>query len=337
MEVLKTSTMMESIRWGIIGCGNVTEVKSGPAFGLVPDASLVAVMRRDAEKAADYARRHRVGKWYSDAEALIRDPEVNAIYIATPPAFHESYTLSALHAGKPVYVEKPMSISVESCKRMEQASISTGIPLTIAHYRRALPKFLAIQQMLAEKRIGEIATVKISMHLPDQSAAIADPANNWRVQPALSGGGIFYDLAPHQIDLLIFLFGEANHFSGLSYNRAKLYDAEDVVTGMASFAGGILFSGIWCFTSSEACKEDLIEINGTKGKISFSVFANEVSIVTEQSSEQLLFTPPTHIQQPMIEKVTQYFLGKGPNPCSAAEAIRSFSMMEAFVYGAPIK
>ncbi|NDA60753.1 MAG: gfo/Idh/MocA family oxidoreductase [Chitinophagia bacterium] len=329
--------MADSIRWGIIGCGNVTEVKSGPAFGLVSDSHLVAVMRRDAEKAADYARRHHVSKWFSDAEELINDPEVNAIYIATPPAFHEIYTLSALQAGKPVYVEKPMSISLDSCKRMEQASVSTGVPLTIAHYRRALPKFLAIQQMLAEKKIGEIATVKISMHLPDQSAALANPAENWRVLPALSGGGIFYDLAPHQIDLLIFLFGEAKHFSGLSYNRAKLYDAEDVVAGVASFDRGILFSGIWCFTSSEACKEDVIEINGTKGKIAFSVFGNEVNVVTDQSSEHLMFTPPAHIQQPMIEKVTQFFLGKGPNPCSAAEAIRSFAMMEAFVYGTMLK
>lgn len=325
--------MNDSISWGIIGCGNVTEVKSGPAFHLVPDARLVAVMRRDAKKAADYAARHQVSKWYSDAEILINDPEINAIYIATPPAFHEEYAIAAMKAGKSVYVEKPMSISLHSCKRMEQASIRTGVPLTIAHYRRALPKFLAIQQMIAEKRIGEIATVKISMHLPDQSATMENPAENWRVQPALSGGGIFYDLAPHQIDLLIFLFGEANHFSGLSFNRAKLYDAEDVVTGMASFAGGILFSGIWCFTSGEASKEDIIEINGTKGKISFSVFGNEVTVVTDQLSEQLMFTPPTHIQQPMIERVTQYFLGKGPNPCSASEAIRSFAMMEAFVYG----
>lgn len=325
--------MKNSIRWGIIGCGNVTEVKSGPAFGLVPDAQLVAVMRRDAEKAADYALRHHVGKWYSDAEKLINDPDINAIYIATPPAFHETYTLLALQAGKPVYVEKPMSISLASCKRMEQASVSTGIPLTIAHYRRALPKFLAIQQMLSEKKIGEITTVTISMHLPDQSAAMPNPAENWRVQPALSGGGIFYDLAPHQIDLLIFLFGEAHHFTGLSFNRAKLYDAEDVVTGIASFGDGILFSGIWCFTSSEACKEDLIEIKGTKGKISFSVFGNEVTLIREQSSEQMMFIPPTHIQQPMIEKVTQYFLGRGPNPCSASEAIRSFALMEAFVYG----
>lgn len=329
--------MTDSIRWGIIGCGNVTEVKSGPAFKLVPDSHLVAVMRRDAAKAADYAQRHQVSKWYSNAEELINDKDVNAIYIATPPAFHEPYALLALQAGKPVYVEKPMSIDLESCKRMQQASESTGVPLTIAHYRRALPKFLAIQQMLAEKRIGEITTVTISMHMPDQSAGLANPAENWRVQPALSGGGIFYDLAPHQIDLLIFLFGEADHFSGLSFNRAKLYDAEDVVTGMAHFAGGILFSGIWCFSSSEANKEDLIEINGTKGKIAFSVFGNEVTVITEQSTEQLMYTPPAHIQQPMIERVTQFFLGKGSNPCSAAEAIRSFAMMEAFVYGGAIQ
>ncbi|NCB07478.1 MAG: Gfo/Idh/MocA family oxidoreductase, partial [Bacteroidia bacterium] len=99
---------MESVRWGIIGVGNVTEVKSGPAFYKTEHSKLVAVMRRDAEKAADYARRHGVEKWYSNATDLINDPEVDAVYIATPPDSHARYAMEAMRAGKPVYVEKPM-------------------------------------------------------------------------------------------------------------------------------------------------------------------------------------------------------------------------------------
>src|SRR5205085_8185937 len=101
---------MDKINWGIIGCGDVTEVKSGPAFNKVKNSSLVAVMRRNAVKAKDYAQRHNVPKWYTDANDLIADPKINAIYIATPPSSHEKYTLAVLDAGKPVYVEKPMSI-----------------------------------------------------------------------------------------------------------------------------------------------------------------------------------------------------------------------------------
>lgn len=325
--------MANTISWGIIGCGNVTEVKSGPAFQQVPNSKLVAVMRRDASKAADYALRHGVPKWYSDATQLINDPAVTAIYIATPPAFHEAYTIEALQAGKPVYVEKPMSIDLASCLRMQQMAETTGIPLCIAHYRRALPKFIAVQQLLASQTIGTVCTARIGMQQADQSATMTNPEENWRVQPALSGGGIFYDLAPHQLDLLVFLLGNPEEIKGMADNRAGLYAAEDVVAGIVRMQNQVLFSGLWCFTSDNSCREDIFEIVGTAGKIIFPVFGNEVTVITSSGEQQLNFEPPKHIQQPMIEKVTRYFLGMDSNPCSAEEAIQSFRIMEAFVYG----
>src|SRR4051812_47809361 len=109
---------MKKIKWGIIGCGDVTEIKSGPAFNKINNSELVAVMRRNADKAADYARRHGVPKWYSDAQELINDPGINAIYIATPPQSHEAYTVQSLQAGKPVYVEKPMATDSAAAARM---------------------------------------------------------------------------------------------------------------------------------------------------------------------------------------------------------------------------
>src|SRR5664279_2188635 len=132
---------MKEIRWGIIGCGDVTEVKSGPAFNKVKNSSLIAVMRRNGEKAKDYATRHHVPKWYDDATKLINDKDVNAIYIATPPSSHEAYTMAALQAGKPVYVEKPMTINFSSALRMAHAAENTGIKMCIAHYRRGQPYF----------------------------------------------------------------------------------------------------------------------------------------------------------------------------------------------------
>src|SRR3954470_22835271 len=96
------------VRWGIVGCGDVTEVKSGPALQKADGSALMAVMRRDAGKAADYARRHGVAKSYGDGGALINDPDVDAVYIATPPSSHIDYVQRVAAAGKPVYVEKPM-------------------------------------------------------------------------------------------------------------------------------------------------------------------------------------------------------------------------------------
>src|SRR5688500_7382014 len=112
-----TKLIQGPVRWGIIGCGDVCEVKSGPAFSKIANSSLVAVMRRDADKAKDYATRHGVPKFYTDAQQLINDPEVNAVYIATPPAQHEEYAIQSMQTGKPVYVEKPIALNAAACLR----------------------------------------------------------------------------------------------------------------------------------------------------------------------------------------------------------------------------
>lgn len=325
--------MTDDLRWGIIGCGDVTEVKSGPAFNKVPHSSLVAVMRRSSAKAQDYAQRHNVPRWYDDASQLINDPGVNAIYVATPPGSHEKYAIAALEAGKPVYLEKPMSTDVDSCLRINNTAERTGGKLTVAHYRRALPMFNHIKDLLQSKTIGEVRTVRLSMLQPDQSSLITKTQDNWRVDPSVAGAGLFYDLAPHQIDILLWMFGNADQYAGASANQAGLYAAEDVVTGVMTLPGKVLFSGQWCFTVAPECREDLCEITGSAGKISFPIFGNWVKLFVDGVEERIEFTHPQHIQQPMIEKVVNYFRGDGSNPCLAADAIASMKVMEAFAYG----
>ncbi|MDX5436908.1 MAG: Gfo/Idh/MocA family oxidoreductase, partial [Pontibacter sp.] len=139
---------MQKVRWGIIGCGDVTEVKSGPAFQKIENSELVAVMRRDSAKAQDYAARHGVPKWYDSAEALIHDPDVDAVYIATPPDSHAAYTLRVAAAGKSVYVEKPMALNYTQCQEMLAACNQANVPLFIAYYRRSQPLFLKVKELL---------------------------------------------------------------------------------------------------------------------------------------------------------------------------------------------
>jgi predicted dehydrogenase len=330
MQSIIDVSMHEMINWGIIGCGDVTEIKSGPAFNKVSNTSLVAVMRRDKDKAADYAKRHHVPLWFNDASELIHHPSVNAIYIATPPKFHEDYAIEAIKAGKPVYVEKPMSVDVASCIRMEEAAKKSGVKLCIAHYRRALPKFIHIKNLLDEKRIGDIRTVHITLLASDTSEKVS---KSWRVMPELAGAGLFYDLAPHQIDLLFYFFNNAIASFGYATNQAGFYGSEDLVTGMIELENNILVTGTWCFTVAKGTEKDLFEIIGSKGKISFSVFGHEIEIDNGLEKEVLHFIPPMHIQEPMIEKIVHYFSGIGENPCSATEAIKSMSIMEQFVYG----
>ena len=187
------------VRWGIIGVGNVCEVKSAPAMQKIPSSQLIAVMRRDAEKAADYAKRHGVSKWYSDAGKLINDPDINAIYIATPPDTHLFYTKMATAAGKPVYVEKPMARSYKECLEMIKVCEDAGVPLFTAYYRRTLPHFLKIKSLIKEGAIGEVRTLHIEMRKIPQPDIVADSEQNWRVFPEIAGGGYFYDLASHQL------------------------------------------------------------------------------------------------------------------------------------------
>ncbi len=323
---------MKKINWGIIGCGDVTEIKSGPAFNKVKNSELVAVMRRDGEKAKDYALRHNVTKWYTDARRLINDPEVDAVYIATPPSSHEEYTMAALRAGKPVYIEKPMSTDAVSAKRMANAAKEKNIKLTVAHYRRAQPLFKKIKQLLTEKIIGDVRFARSELYkrsLTKEELAI--PKTAWRVDPAIASGGLFHDLSPHQLDLMYYFFGEVSKASGIAINQAGLYAADDLVTGNILFKNGAVFNGLWCFTISEANEKDHCEIIGDKGKIAFSFFEHcPVTVTVNGKTENFLFDPLQHVQQPMIEKVVEYFLDEGPNPCSGEEGAVVMNLIDEF-------
>ena len=322
------------IHWGIIGCGDVTEVKSGPAFNKVPGSKLVAVMRRNAAKAEDYARRHSVEKWYSSATELINDAEVNAIYVATPPLQHEEYTIAALRAGKPVYVEKPMAVDADAAARMQTAAAETGNKLSVAHYRRQQPLFLKIKSLLKEGAIGEPRLVNLQCFQPHRHPMITQTEDAWRYDPAVSGGGLFFDLAPHQLDLMLYFFGVPKKASGLSINSANLYPADDTTAGQVLFEKGILFNGAWCFTVEE--KKDRCEIIGSEGTLEFSIFDQQPLLLKKENSEvSFSFDPLPHVQQPMIEKVTAYFLGDAENPCPAEEGVAVMKLMEAFTKRSP--
>jgi len=323
---------MEKISWGIIGCGDVTELKSGPAFNKVKNSELVAVMRRDAAKAKDYALRHHVPKWYADANDLINDRDINAVYIATPPSSHEAYTIAVLEAGKPVYVEKPMTLHAASAEKMMNSVAGKNGKLVVAHYRRAQPLFKKIKQLVIDKAIGDIRFARLALYKKSYTQQdLSFEKTAWRVDPALAGGGLFHDLSPHQLDLLYFFFGEPEKAFGFASNQAGLYAADDMVTGNILFKSGVQFSGTWCFNVSESDEEDSCEIVGEKGKIIFSFFEHRpVTVVIGGKTEAISFDALQHVQQPMIEQVVNYFLDQGPNPCSAEEGVEIMKLIDRF-------
>jgi predicted dehydrogenase len=322
--------MMNTINWGIIGCGDVTEIKSGPAFSKIPGSNLISVMRRDAAKAADCAKRHNVKKWYSDADDLMNETEINAVYIATPPAFHLPYVLAAIKKGLNIYVEKPVTLNALQSKKMADAVTESNIKLTVAHYRRALPLFLRIKELIDCRAIGEIRTVQIRLWQSPSPDLVAKTEANWRVDPELSGGGYFHDLAPHQIDLLLFYFGKPLKYHGFGLNQAKLSLADDHVCGQILFEKNIVVNGSWCFNVGQDQQADVCEIVGTEGKITFAFFGTTVNLKNRNEEITEVFIHPQHIEQPMIEKVIDYFNGVIPNPCAIVNAVSVMDIMDVF-------
>lgn len=321
---------MSTINWGIIGCGDVTEKKSGPAFNKVPGSKLVAVMRRDAEKAADYAKRHNVPKWYSEAHELINDADVNAVYVATPPSSHLDYALAALQKGVPVYVEKPVTMNAAQAQQLADAVQQHNGRLIVAHYRRRLPMFLKVKELLEQHSIGHVRTVQLRLWQSRKPALVTKGAPNWRTQPDVSGGGYFHDLSPHQLDLMLYFFGNPVHYQGFSLNQEKTTNANDHVSGSILFENNVVLNGSWCFNVAETENADSCEIIGSEGKISFPVFGDKVIVKTASGEETFTFEHPENIQLPMITSMVNYINGKESNPCTIDEALTLMKIIDVF-------
>ena len=320
---------MEEVKWGILGCGNVCERKSGPPMYQTEHSSLVAVMRRDAAKAADFARRHGVPRFYTDATELIADPEVNIVYVATPHATHRELTIRALAAGKPVYVEKPMAMNHAECLDMIAAAEQYGQKLFVAYYRRALPYFLKVRELLDAGRIGTPQRVEVRYI---RSARPEDRDREhlpWRLRREIGGEGYFCDMAPHTLDILDFLLGEIAEARGEKRNTAGLYDVADTVSAEFRFRSGVDGTGIWRFTAPPEESEDSVVITGSEGSVRFSTFAfTPIELTTPQGCERFAIAPPEHIQGPLIRTIVAELRGEGQCPSTGLSAARTSHVMD---------
>ena len=319
------------IRWGIIGCGNVCEVKSGPGFQQAEGSELVAVMRRDGDEAADYALRHGVGKWTTDADALIADGDVDAVYIATPPGDHCDYALRVAAAGKPCYVEKPMARNYSGCLEMTEAFAAAGQPLFVAYYRRGLPRFLKARELIVGGAIGQVTGV--SYRFSQGRSETTDPDGPpWRVVAERAGGGYFLDLGSHTLDILDFLLGPLTNVGGSAANVASPYDTEDVVGMHFSADGGAIGTASWNFAAGVG--EDIIEITGADGRVSMSCFGNDpVRLIRSDGEDAFDLPNPPHVQQPLIQTIVDQLLGRGRCESTGESAARTSRVMDEVLRG----
>ncbi len=314
------------IRWGILGCGNVTELKSGPAYQKTAGFKIEAVMRRDAEKAADYAQRHNIGKYYSAADDLINDPEIDAIYIATPPDTHHFYGLKVASAGKICCIEKPLAPSYLESLEIYEAFKAKDIPLFTAYYRRTLPRFEQIKTWLDANKIGEVRSIRWNLTKPT-SAQDSSGEYNWRTDANVAPGGYFDDLASHGLDLFIHLLGNIKEVSGYSLNQQGLYSANDAVTACWLHESGVTGNGNWNFGSHE--REDFVEIAGSKGKITFSIFENDPIVLSNEEGETELFIEhPENVQLHHVERIREHLLDNRKHPSADFSAVQTSWVMD---------
>ncbi len=325
---------LDTVRWGFIGCGEVTEMKSGPAFDKIDGSEVVAVMSRDGKKAESYAKRHGVRKWYDDAQQLVDDPDVNAVYIATPPSSHATFAVMAMKAGKPAYIEKPLAASYEECLRVNRISELTDVPCFVAFYRRYLPYFDKVRSIIRNGEIGKVLTVQIRFAVPPRELDYnANKNMPWRLQPEVAGGGgYFYDLASHQLDILQYMFGPIVEAQGYCQNMAGLYKVADTINACFRFANGLSGSASWCFVAHSSARRDRISIVGTKGKLVFSVFDYEPIVLdVEEGKKKIVIDNPEHVQWGLIEKVVRHLQGKVQCDCDSRSATATNWVMDTIL------
>jgi len=301
---------ISEVRWGIIGCGDVTEKKSGPAFNKVDNSKLIAVMRRSKDKAKDYAKRHKVPLWYSDARELLGNSEINAVYIATPPNTHAKYAIMAAKAGKHIYVEKPMALNNDETVEMIETAKKHKVALYIAYYRRELEYFKKVKKIINSNIIGKPLFVNLKLFKSDTTGFNRENLP-WRYRSEISGGGLFVDLGSHQLDILDYFFGRILSVNAIVENQANLYSVEDTLTVSFKFESGVIGNGMWSFIVPKFADEDSIEIIGERGRIKFSTFQFTPILLETQSNKEIFeYKRPEPIQESMIEKIVKNLISE---------------------------
>ncbi len=314
------------IRWGFIGCGAVTEVKSGPAYQMTDGFEVAMVMRRSIDKAKDYANRHNIPKYTNDPKELIESPLVDAVYIATPPDTHRLYALKVADAGKPCCIEKPMAPTYEDSLFVQKTFQEKKLPLFIAHYRRSLPRFNKVKQWLDEEHIGSVRHVRWHLSKPPNEVDLSGQYN-WRTDPETALGGYFDDLASHGLDLFSYFFGEVKEAKGFAQNQMGRYNAYDAIVGNWIYKNGMTGEGSWNFGTAH--REDKVEIYGSAGKITFSVFGEEpLQLTTKNTDETLFIENPKHIQQFHVENIKKHLMGTAAHPSLGEDGLHTSWVMD---------
>ena len=322
---------MRKLGWGIIGCGDITDKRGAPAINAQPDSRLIAFQSRTPSQAETFARKHAAERWTASREALLRDPEIDAVYIATEHHRHCEDVLAAAEAGKHVLCEKPMANTVADCRRMVDACRANGVALQAAYYRRYYPKVLRMRELLLSGAIGTPVTA--SMHLasrvePAQLTLREGPGpHGWRLRPEVSGGGALVDTGSHRLDLLCFLLGEPSQVAAF-VDRAELPegspDMESLLIRMTNGVHVVTRHGLR--TSSP----DELEITGTHGVLSATPVDGPILRMRNSEGEQAWEMPKhENVHYPLFDDFTRRILNGEGTQFTGEDGLQATRIIEA--------
>ncbi len=318
-----------TIQWGMIGTGNVTEKKSAPSFNKIENSRLVAVGNRNPEKAEDYAARHSIPTVHKDPFDVVHNPEVDIVYIATPPGSHIDYALETIKAGKPLYIEKPMARTAEECRIINEAAEKAGLPVFVAYYRRGLDYFKKVKSIIDSGTLGNILHINLQQYYPARSEDFDRENLPWRVIPEDAGGGYFHDLGCHALDIIFYIFGDPLEVTGKISNVAGMYDPEDSLSASLVLPKNVLLTGSWNFVTPRVFQRDLVEVMGENGLLSFGIFSfANIILDTGDHKEAMAIVQPEHIQMPLITTIVSELNGQGSCPSTGRTAEITSEVMD---------
>lgn len=276
----------ETVRWGIIGCGDVVETKNGAPLYLAERSELVGIWNRTRSKAEEWTTRHGHGKVYDSMESLLADPAIDIVYVATTPNCHKQQALAVAAAGKHCYLEKPIALSWDEAQEIKAAFEASGTRCFVAHYRRGMPRYKEAKRLLDAGVLGKIRGVDV-IRTQRQTAEEMLPVDQkpWRIRPEVSGGSHFYEGDAHMLDLVDYLVGPLTDFHLEVSNETGFYEAEDVVSLSGITQQRVMVSGLWCYATYKAL--DRFLIFGDKGSLEFSYYDNAAPLRLETLPEDL--------------------------------------------------
>lgn len=324
------------IRWGMIGCGMVTEKKSAPAYQQVAGFELAGVYSRRSEQARDYAQRHQVAKVYETAAQLLDDPDIDAVYIATPPDSHQQFALEVVKRNKPCCIEKPLAPDYPTAKVIVDAFKQANVPLFVAYYRRSLPRFRQIKTWLEHHAIGQVRHISWELTKPPNEFDLSG-AGIWRTDKAIAYGGYFDDVGCHGLDLFNYLLGNIEMAKGFAVNQQGYYDAMDAITGTWLHPNQVTGCGVWNFAAE--ARRDNVKIFGSEGSIEFSVFQElpvklaRMDTTGAAAIEELFIENPDPIQLHHVQNLCDFFSQDIPHPCPGEAGLHANWVMDQLLRG----